>query len=174
MKTSGPAVPMLPKMRELLAEFAHDVPGQRVETLNHRLYAARKRQRDLTTAVAGGVALAMSLTSIGLYGLVALAVGQRRREIGVRIAIGGRPMRVAGMFFANGVKLSLIGLAIGLPLSGAVLWFGAQRLVGGGLLNVPLLVAGVAVVVVAVSSIATWIPARRAASVDPAIALRAD
>ena len=173
-RTSGPALPMLPKMRELLAEFAHDVPGRRIETLNQRLYAKRKDQRNVGIAVVGGVALAMSLTSIGLYGLVALAVRQRQREIGVRIAIGGKPMRVAGMFFANGLKLSAIGLAIGLPLSGAVLWVGAQQMLGGGYLNVPLLLASVAVVVVGVSSIATWIPARRAANVDPVIALRAE
>jgi len=68
------------------------------------------------------------LASIGLYGVVALALGQRRREIGIRIAVGARPQQVVRMFLAGGLRLSLVGLAIGLPLSIVAMKFVAAKI----------------------------------------------
>jgi ABC-type antimicrobial peptide transport system permease subunit len=125
-------------------------------------------------AGAGG-ALALLLASLGLYGVVALAVRQRTREIGIRIAVGAHPMRVARMFLASGVRVSLVALAVGLPLSIAALKIGlSQGLVIAPEVNPYLIGIVIAPVLLAVASAATWGPARRAALVDPARTLRVE
>jgi ABC-type antimicrobial peptide transport system permease subunit len=130
----------------------------------------------ISSTAAGGGLLALLLASIGLYGVIALAVRQQQREIGIRVALGARPQQVIAMFFGVGLRLSVLGIALGLPLSVAAVhllmsniaarYLDTRWLAGGGLV--------VATLVVAVASLATWLPARRAASVDPLIAIRAD
>lgn len=130
-------------------------------------------QMAALAGAAGGVALL--LASLGLYGVIALAVRQRTREIGVRIALGAHPMRVARMFLASGVRASLLGLALGLPLSIAALKIGASKGLAPPSLTSPYLIGGViAFALLAVASAATWVPARRAAGVDPASTLRVE
>ena len=119
-------------------------------------------------------ALVLGLASIGLYGVVALAVGQRMREIGVRMALGARAVQVVSLFYRNGVTLTALGVVIGLPLSliGAHVVNDASQgnLLGGAdLLSVAV---GVVVGVFVVASIATLVPSRRAAGVDPVTILR--
>jgi ABC-type antimicrobial peptide transport system permease subunit len=127
-------------------------------------------------ALAGAAgALALLLASLGLYGVVSLAVRQRTREIGIRIALGAYPMRVARMFLASGVRASAIALAIGLPLSVAALKLGlAQGIVLAPQVNPYLIGVVIALVLLAVASAATWVPARRAARIDPARTLRVE
>ena len=105
--------------------------------------------------------------------MVALALGQRRREIGVRVALGARPQQVVRMLFGSGLRLSLAGLVLGLPLSAVALQVAQTQL---QLLDVsiPLVGAAIALLVIGVASVATWFPARRAALVDPVIALRTE
>jgi putative ABC transport system permease protein len=122
-----------------------------------------------------GAVIALALASLGLYGVVSLSVRQRTREIGIRIAVGAEPTRVARMFLVSGVKSAALGLAIGLPITLAAL----QVLIAQGEMRMsatlPALVGVViAVVLFAVAAIATWIPARRAARVDPGLALRVE
>ena len=125
-------------------------------------------------AGAGG-ALALLLASLGLYGVVSLAVRQRTREIGIRIAVGAEPLRVARMFLVSGVRASLVALALGLPLSIAALKIGlAQGLVIAPETHPYLIGVVIALVLMAVASAATWVPARRAALVDPARTLRVE
>jgi len=122
------------------------------------------------------VALVLLLASIGLYGVVALAVGQRRREIGVRMALGARAAAVVGLFYRDGVKLAALGVAIGLPLSliGARVLDNATDVRPFERANM-LVVGGVVLAVVfVVASIATLIPSRRAAAVDPVAALQSE
>src|ERR1044071_8075656 len=118
----------------------------------------------------GGL-ITLLLASVGLYAVVALGVGQRRREIGVRISLGARPGQVVAMFFRGGLRVSLLGLAIGLPLGAATILIVGSQL-GMPRANMPVIAAAVALAVVLVASLASWIPARRAAGVDPLIALR--
>lgn len=123
-------------------------------------------------AGAGG-ALALLLASLGLYGVVSLAVQQRTREIGIRIAVGANPTRVARMFLASGVRTSVLALALGLPLSVAGLRVALlQGIVIAPGVNPYVIGVGIAVLLLAVASAATWVPARRAAMVDPATTLR--
>jgi len=119
-------------------------------------------------------AIALLLTALGLYGVVALAVQQRTREIGIRIAIGANPNAVTRMFLRSGVRLAGIALLIGLPVTVIGLRFGqAQGVVNQGP-NFWLVGLGVSVVLLTVAGGATWRPARRASRVAPSVALRAE
>jgi ABC-type antimicrobial peptide transport system permease subunit len=130
---------------------------------------------QIAAAVAAAGGLALLLASLGLYGVVSLAVQQRRREIGVRIAVGARPNTVAAMFLASGLRVGAIALLIGLPVSLAAF----RVLMAQGVLIMPqvnfwLTGFSIAAVLMAVASAATWLPARQAARVDPATTLRVE
>jgi len=138
--------------------------------INERDY---KDTLKTTALVSAGGVVALLLASLGLYGVVSLAVRQRTHEIGIRIAVGAHPMRVARMFLASGVRMSLVALAIGLPLSVIALKIGLSQGIVIGPEAHPLLIGTViAVLLVVVAAAATWVPARRAALVDPARTLR--
>ena len=117
--------------------------------------------------------MAFVLAVIGLYGLVSFAVGQRTREIGVRMALGARASDVSRFVVADGVRLTLVGLALGLAVS-----LGVTRFLASLLFDVsptdPVVFAVIPVVLIGVSALASYLPARRAARVDPVIALRAE
>ena len=111
------------------------------------------------------------LATTGLYATMASLVGRRTREIGVRIALGARRTDVRSMVVREGLTLTLAGVASGLVLSA---WVGhalRQQLYGVGALDASSLVAA-AMILVAAALLASWLPARRAARVDPVIALR--
>ena len=130
--------------------------------------------RVAALAGAGGAA-ALLLASLGLYGVVSLAVRQRTREIGIRIAVGATPVSVARSFLYSGVRTSLVALTLGLPLSIAALKLGlTQGLVIAPKVSPWLIGMVIAPLLVAVAAAATWMPARRAALVDPAKTLRTD
>jgi putative ABC transport system permease protein len=115
--------------------------------------------------------LALTLAAVGIYGVLAYSTQQRTREIGVRIALGAEAGDVLRMVLAHGLRLALGGIGIG--LLGAL---GLSRLIGGLLYGVkawdPLTYVGVALLLVLVTLIACWLPARRAAMTDPLMALR--
>jgi predicted permease len=173
IRTSGPASAMVPVLRAIANKEFPDLPLDPVQTLAARDAEARRDLLQASEVAAGAGMLILLLASIGLYGVVAFAVGQRTREIGIRIALGAAPTTVVAMFLRSGAVLGGIGLAIGLPLSVA-----AMRIVShtAGLPRVnPLaLTAAIALIVVGVSLLATWLPARRAARVDPLVALRSE
>jgi ABC-type antimicrobial peptide transport system permease subunit len=130
--------------------------------------------RTALLAGAGG-ALALLLASLGMYGVVSLAVQQRTREIGIRIAVGAAPAQVTRMFLASGVRVSMGALLIGLPLSIAALRVGmSQGIILAQDVNVWAIGVAIALTLLGVASAATWVPARRAARVDPSTTLRVD
>jgi putative ABC transport system permease protein len=130
-----------------------------------------RRLNMLLFALLGGLALA--LATIGVYGVVAYSVTQRTHEIGVRMAIGARPADVVRMVLAEGGRLAMIGVA-----SGSVVAVAGARLIRGLLFEVsatdPLTFAGVAIGLLGIALLASYIPARRATRVDPMIALRGE
>ncbi len=117
--------------------------------------------------------LGLLLASIGLYGLLAYEIGQRRREIGIRMALGARPAAIALLFLRRGGRLIAGGAGVGLALA-----FAATQLLEGLLFGVPprdpFVFGAVAVFLSVVALLATYVPARRAANVDPIVALRQD
>jgi predicted permease len=116
---------------------------------------------------------ALLLAALGIYGVVAHAVSQQRREIGIRLALGAARATVVRMVLLDGLRLTLAGVAIG--IAGAL---ALMRLLSGLLFGVsafdPATFAAIAVLLSAVALAACWVPARRAASVDPLVALRTD
>ena len=175
VRTRGAAAPYVPQLQRFVRAHAPALPVTSMLTLAQvDELEYRETLRVASLAGAGG-ALALLLASLGLYGVVSLAVRQRTREIGIRIAVGAHPMRVARMFLASGVRVSLMALALGLPLSIAALKIGlSQGLVIAPEVNPYLIGVVIAPLLLAVASAATWAPARRAALVDPARTLRVE
>jgi ABC-type antimicrobial peptide transport system permease subunit len=117
--------------------------------------------------------IALILSAVGLYGMIAYNVSQRTREIGVRMALGAEPKSIAGLVLREGVALAALGVVIG---TGAAL--GATRVLKGMLYDVapsdPTTFGAIAALVVGISLLASYVPARRAVRVDPTEALRGD
>ena len=149
------------------------MPISRAQTLAQRETEFRRDVLRTSSAVAGGGLLALLLSAIGLYAVVSFAVGQRTREIGIRTALGARQTEVVRMFFISGLGLSALGLLLGLPLSMIVTRVIVTTL-NWPLTSSPLLGIAIGAVVLAVASIAVWIPARRASTIDPLVALRSE
>jgi predicted permease len=175
IRTRGAAEPFMPELRRLIRDRAPGLPVTSMRTLANVGDAERRDTLIISALVGAGGALALLLASLGLYGVIALAVRQRTREIGIRIALGAKPLRVARMFLASGVRLGGLALAIGLPLSMVMLKLMlSQAELLAPKVNSWLVGAGVAVSLLAVAAAATWIPARRASLVDPASTLRTE
>jgi putative ABC transport system permease protein len=148
-------------------------PAARVRSLEE-VRAESVAGPRLTSNLLGIFALlALAIAATGIGGVMALAVGQRKHEIGVRMAIGARPAEILRMILGQGMGMVVIGVALG--LLGAL---GLTRLLSGLLFEVgptdPLTFVGVATVLALAAFAACYVPARRAARVDPMIALRAE
>ena len=117
--------------------------------------------------------LAMALASVGIYGVMAYNVAQRTNEIGIRMAMGARPGDVRSLVVGHGMRLAAAGIAVGV-VCGLVV----TRLLETLLFNVqaydPLTYASVSALIAAVAFVAGWLPARRAARIDPVMALRVE
>lgn len=122
-------------------------------------------------AIAGGVTLLLGV--VGLYGVIAYIVTQRRREVGIRMALGAGGAEVQRMFVRRGLQLAGIGVVIGLGVALAVTRFLTSLLFGVSPFD-PLTYGSVALVLTGVTLLATWLPARQASLVDPAVALRSE
>lgn len=172
-RTAGPASPLLGAMREAVAAEAPQMPVVRAQTLAQREAQLRRDAVRAGTAAAGGGLLALLLSAVGLYAVVSFGVGQRTREIGIRTALGAQRGQVVRMFFAKGLALGAVGLVLGLPLSMLATRYVADRL-RWPMTTSPLLGVAIGTTVLAVASIAAWIPACRASTIDPNVALRTE
>jgi putative ABC transport system permease protein len=121
--------------------------------------------------IAGGVTLLLGL--VGLYGVIAYIVAQRRREVGIRMALGAAAADVQRMFVGSGLRLAGIGMVVGVGVALAVSRFLTSLLFGVSPFD-PLTYGAVAAMLTAVALVATWLPARQASLVDPATALRSE
>jgi hypothetical protein len=174
VRTRGPAEHLLPAIRAAAVDEAPELPIVSARTIA-AVEASERRSVFTAIYAAGGTgALALLLSAIGLYAVVAFAVGQRVREIGIRTALGAGSRQVVGLFVRRGLSLCLVGLVIGLMLAIA-----GVRLISAaqgsepptGILGLAVLVA---VFVIGVALLASWIPARAAARIDPLAALRVE
>ena len=148
-----------------------DMPLTRVRSMEDLMSRAIARQRASTLVLGVFAAVAILLSAIGLYGIVSHNVTERTREIGVRMALGAERRRVLRQFVGQGLALAALGIGIG--LAGAVV---TSRLLETPLFNVkpsdPVTLAAVASLLLIVSLVACYCPARRAARIDPLTALR--
>ncbi len=166
-------VGLLSAVRDRVAMVDPDVAIARVRT-TERIVAdasARMAFTMVLLVLAGGVALVLGV--VGIYSVISYLVGRRRAEIGVRLALGARPSEVRWMVAREGAQVAGVGLAMGMVVA-----FGLSRLMAALLFDVeptdPLTYAAVGLGLLGVALVASWVPARRAASTDPAGALRAE
>jgi predicted permease len=160
---------------EALRGFCSDVDRAVLcEPKTLRELAALQRFPFLAASVVASAlgSLALVLTSIGLYGVVAFAVVQRVREVGIRLALGATPLQVLRLFLERAARNVLLGLAVGLPI-GALLVHFAARFFGLDAFD-PLTLIGVPLLLVVVALTAAFVPARRATLSDPMISLRVE
>jgi predicted permease len=163
----------LKEVREAVWSVNPNLPLSRMNTLGY--YYTRSMARTSFTlimlAVAGGMALLLGV--VGIYGVISCSVSQRVREIGIRMALGAQQQSVTGMFIRHGLFLAGIGVAFGLVAAAIVM-----RLMSSLLFHVnpvdPITYAAVTVGLIATAFIASYLPSRRAATVDPVEALRAE
>jgi macrolide transport system ATP-binding/permease protein len=174
-RTSLPEESLLPTMEVLIHAIDSGIVISRGETMSHRInnsYAAYLH-RASAWLVGGFAAVALVLSVVGLYGVIAYSVSQRTREIGVRIALGAQRSSVYQMILGEAGGLAVTGIAIGLLLSIGTATLMQKLLFGTAAWDVPTL-AGVAALLGVSCLLASYLPARRAALVNPVEALRAE
>ncbi len=171
VKTEVDPSSLAANVRRTVWEIDKDQPVSNIGTMNEILAESIARQRFSMLLLAVFAALAMVLAAVGIYGVMSYSVAQRRSEIGLRMALGAQKLDVLKLTVGHGLKLVLIGIALG--LAGA---FALTRLMSALLFGItatdPLTFISISVVLIAVACIASYIPARRATKVDPLIALR--
>ena len=171
LRTSVEPLSLVSAVRKQVSDLDKDLPLYGVQTMDDILSEEVATQRFNAGALAGFAALAALLAAVGIYGVMAYAVAQRTREIGVRMALGAGPQRVLGMVLKQGLGLALIGVVLGVGASLALTRLMSTMLFGVKASD-PATYAGVAAGLTVVALAACWIPARRATRVDPVIALR--
>lgn len=171
VRSSVDPISLVSSIRKQLTDLDSSVPLYNVQTMDDVVAAQVASQRFNAAALAAFAGLAVLLAAVGIYGVMAYAVGQRTREIGVRMALGAEPGDVLRMVLRQGLGLTLLGIALGLCAA-----LGLTRLMRTMVYGVkttdPLTFIGVTAAFLAVALAACWIPARRATRVDPVIALR--
>ena len=173
VRTAGDPLALAAAVQEQLRQASGGVKASTIRSMEdlRRSSTAEANFNMILLSIFGAAALL--LAAIGIYGLMAYSVQQRTQEMGVRLALGAGSMQLRNMVVWQGMRVALIGVAIG-----AVAAFGLSRLLTRFLFGVtahdPITFAGVATVLSAVALIGVWLPARRAARVDPVVALRAE
>jgi putative ABC transport system permease protein len=173
VRTTGNVEALLPLLRAEVESLDADIPLFNFITMREVIRQAVWDSKVFGSLFAAFAGAALLLAAIGLYGVIAYSVAQRRQEIGLRIALGAQPRSVAAMVLAQGVKLALLGTLFG--VAGA---FAMARALGSLLYGVrsadpftftivPVLLAGVAIM-------ASYVPAKRVLRIDPMAALRTE
>jgi hypothetical protein len=172
MRLQGPPAAAAPSLRALIRELAPTAAVETV-TLSDRVAASVEQPRFATAVLMTFALLALVLASVGLYSVVSYGVSQRRRELGVRTALGASRPALLAMVIREGLTVTLFGLGAGLIAAAAL-----TRLMQGLLFGIvpldPVSFLAAPVVLIPVALLACLIPARRAARTDPAEALRTE
>jgi macrolide transport system ATP-binding/permease protein len=175
VRTTMAEAPLIGAMTSAIHRIDRDIVTAGGQTMSERIAEspAAYMHRSAAWLVGGFAVLALMLGVVGLYGVVAYSVGQRTREIGVRMALGAERSRVYRLVLGEAGWLTAIGVGLGLACSLAATRLMSGLLFGVAAWDAPTL-AGVALVLTASAILASFLPARRAASIDPADALRSE
>ena len=173
LRTQGDPAAVMDPIRRAIAGVDPGAVVYNIETLHEVLAGALAPRRFSMILLGLFAALALALSCVGLYGVISCVVGERTREIGVRMALGAPRRNVLRLVLLQGARMALVGVA-----SGTVLALAFTRLMRSQLYGVsahdPIIYAVVAVLLVAVALAACYMPARRATRIDPIIALRCE
>jgi putative ABC transport system permease protein len=173
VRTKVPPLTLAKSVREAILEIDPQQPAANVRAMKEIVTGSLAGSRFIFNMLGLFAATALALAAIGLYGVIAYSVTQRTREIGIRLALGGSRQAVVGLVLRQGIKLASIGVILG--IAGAL---GVTRLLGNLLYETnpmdPGTFGGVVLVLLMAAMLASWLPARRAANVDPMVALRSD
>jgi len=171
LRTSQDPMPLAQAVRGRIVALDHNIAVSQIHSLEQVIDRAAWRERFFTVLFTLFSALALLLAAVGLYGVLSYAVSLRAHEIGIRMALGASARQVQGMVLRQGLLLTSLGL-----LCGTLAALALTRLLGTQLFHVspsdPTTFVTVTTVLLCVSAIAAFIPARRATQVDPVVALR--
>ncbi|HSR68226.1 MAG TPA: ABC transporter permease [Acidobacteriota bacterium] len=173
VRGSGDAAALVPSVRQALAQVDPQLPLSAAAPFSQIASRSLSAQRFVTLLLALFALSALGLACVGIYGVLAYSVNRRRREIGIRMALGADARRLLTMVLGSGLRLSLIGLLAGVLLTlsaGGVL----QAVLFGVTVSDPLTYAAIVLILLASAMAASYLPARRAVRVDPIAALRSD
>jgi len=159
--------------RKLVQSFDRDALVAEPVLMDSLVSSSLGQRRFYMLLLGGFAALAVALAAVGLYGVVSYSVAQRTQEVGIRLALGASPAGVVVMVMRQGLRLSAAGLAIGLLLT-LFLKAALKHLLVGVSATDPLTLGVTAIILLLIAAFASYVPAKRAARVDPLIALRFD
>ncbi|HSE69057.1 MAG TPA: ADOP family duplicated permease, partial [Gemmatimonadales bacterium] len=171
VRTAGAPINVADQVCAALRSVDPDVPLDDVAPMEARVYASVAQPRNWMLLLGGFAAAALLLTAVGVFGMLSYTVRSRRREIGVRMALGAGQPTVVGMIIRRGMAYALLGTALGLAAALA-----GTRALHSALFDLsttdPFTLGAVTLLLLAVAFIACWLPARRAAAIDPVEAIR--
>ncbi len=171
IRVTGEPTGLISAVRGVVAEVEPNQALHNVMTMEQRLANITTSRRLNTVLLGSFAAVALLLAVVGIYGVMSYAVTQRRREIGVRMALGAQKSDVLGLVIGGGLRLALAGVVIGLIGALALTRYLSSLLYSVKATD-PLTFFAVSLVLASVAFLACWLPARRAANVDPMEALR--
>jgi ABC-type antimicrobial peptide transport system permease subunit len=162
---------IVPALRRAMAQIDPGLPLQDVRTEQEQIGESMRTERALATLIVGFGLLALALAVVGIYGIMAYSVANRRNEIGIRLALGAQPGQIRGMILRESTWLAVAGIVVGVGAALLLTRLVKSMLYGIQPYDPATLTAGI-LVLLAVALAASWIPARRAAGVQPMEALR--
>ncbi|MGH9747498.1 MAG: ABC transporter permease [Candidatus Acidiferrales bacterium] len=171
IRSSSATQPLVSAVREKIAGLDPDLPVAGIQSMDHIVSTSVAQPRLLTSLVGAFAGFALLLAALGIYGVMAYSVSQRIHEVGIRMALGASPRDVFTLVVGQGMRLVLIGVALGFIASLALTRLLSSLLFGTSATD-PATFAIVALTLIAVALLACYLPARRATRVDPLIALR--
>ncbi|HZM89265.1 MAG TPA: ABC transporter permease [Blastocatellia bacterium] len=171
IRTAGDPKALIGAARDQIRALDKDLPPYNVKTMDEAVYESLVRERFTTLLLIVFAGLALTLAAIGIYGVMSYAVNQRTHEIGIRVALGAQTRDIFKQVIGRAMRLAAAGIALGLAASIALTRLMASLLYGVSTTD-PLTFASIAIVLLGVSLLASYIPARRATKVDAMIALR--
>jgi predicted permease len=173
IRTAGDPMQSVAAVERTIHAVEKDLPIYSIQSMDQRLGVSLAQRRLTLVLLVGFAVLALLLAAVGIYGVISYSVRQRTHELGIRMALGAQAGDVLKVILTQGLKLALTGVVIGLIAA-----FSLTKWMESLLFEVrptdPMTFAAIALLLIAVALLACWIPARRAAKVDPMIALRCE